>query len=200
MTGEAPARLETLVQVADNSTTGSTVAERYAGALFDLALEGTSLPAVETDFARFTALLDESADLKRLVRSPVFSAEEQTRAVAAVLDRSGIAGLVANLIKVAASNRRLFVVPDIIAAFRRLAARHRGEIAAEVTSAEPLSDGRVADLKAALKASLGKDVDLETKVDPHLIGGLIVKVGSRMIDGSLRTKLNSLKLAMKEVG
>jgi F-type H+-transporting ATPase subunit delta len=117
-----------------------------------------------------------------------------------VLDKAGIGGLVGNFVKVAASNRRLFAVPEMIGAFRRLAAKRRGEVSAEVTSAEPLSDKHLADLKAALKASLGKDVTLEQKVDPSLIGGLIIKVGSRMIDGSLKTKLNSLKLAMKEVG
>src|SRR5690606_25453461 len=111
-----------------------------------------------------------------------------------------IKGTVGNFIRVAAANRRLFAVPDMIAAFRKLLAQKRGEATAEVTSAAPLTDKQVADLKAALKASLGKDVNLETHVDPTLIGGLIVKVGSRMIDGSLRTKLNSLKLAMKEVG
>jgi F-type H+-transporting ATPase subunit delta len=130
----------------------------------------------------------------------VFSSEEQGRAVTAVLDKAGIGGLVANLVKVTAANRRLFAVPDMITAFKRIAAKNRGEVAAEVTSAEPLNAGHVAALKDALKASLGKDVTLDARVDPSLIGGLIVKVGSRMIDGSLRTKLNSLKLAMKEVG
>jgi F-type H+-transporting ATPase subunit delta len=178
----------------------STVAERYATALFELALDANQLAGVETDLGRFSSLIADSADLKRLVTSPVFSAEEQTRAVAAVLERTGIGGLVANLIKVAASNRRLFVVPDVITAFRRLVASHRGEVSAEVTSAEPLSKKHVAALKQALKTSLGKDVSLETSVDPALIGGLIVRVGSRMLDGSLKTKLNSLKLAMKEVG
>ena len=186
--------------MADNLSLVSAVAERYAGALFELALEDNQLPAVESDFARVTAMLADSADLTRLVRSPVFSAADQLRAVAAILEKAGIGGLVANIIKVAAGNRRLFIVPDIITAFRRLAAKHRGEVAAEVTSAEPLSDKHVAELKDALKASIGKDVALDTKVDPSLIGGLIVCVGSRMIDGSLRTKLNSLKLAMKEVG
>jgi F-type H+-transporting ATPase subunit delta len=186
--------------VADVATRSSTVAERYAGALFDLALDDKSLPAVEADLKRFGALLDESADLKRLVMSPVFSADEQARAIGAVLDKAGIGGLVASFLKVAAANRRLFAVPGMIVAFGRLAARHRGEVAAEVTSAEPLSGSHVAALKEALKASIGKDVALDTKVDAALIGGLIVKVGSRMIDGSLRTKLNSIKLAMKEVG
>ncbi len=160
----------------------------------------TRSPPTEGDLDRFSALLAESDDLKRLVKSPVFSAVEQSRAIAAVLDKAGIGGLVANLIKVTAANRRLFAVPDVIAAFKRLAADHRGEIAAAVTSAEPLAENQVNSLKAALKEALGKDVTLETRVDPSLIGGLIVKVGSRMIDGSLRTKLNGLRLAMKEVG
>jgi F-type H+-transporting ATPase subunit delta len=176
------------------------VADRYATALFELAENDQQLAGIESDLGRFAGLLDESADLRRLVKSPVFSAEEQARAVGAVLDKAGIGGLVGNLVKVAAGNRRLFMVPDIIAAFRRLLARHRGEVSAEVTSATPLNDSQLADLKAALKASLGKDVALATAVDPGLIGGLIVKVGSRMIDGSVRTKLNSLKLVMKEVG
>jgi F-type H+-transporting ATPase subunit delta len=168
--------------------------------MFELALEAKALPAVEADLDRFTALAAESADLTRLIRSPVFSADEQARAVSAVLERAGIGGLVANLIKVTAQNRRLFAVPGIIKAFKQFAAKERGEVAAEVTSAEPLSSTHVAALKEALKASLGKDVALDARVDPALIGGLIVKVGSRMIDGSLRTKLNALKLAMKEVG
>ena len=128
-------------------------------------------------------------------------AEEQVRAIAAVLDQAGIGGLVANFFKVvAAQPPALRRAPRSSPPSARLVAKHRGEVTAEVTSAEPLSDTHVAALKAALKASLGKDVALETNVDPSLIGGLIVKVGSRMIDGSLRTKLNSLKLAMKEVG
>jgi F-type H+-transporting ATPase subunit delta len=187
-------------QVADTTSLVSGVSERYAIALFELAEEAGSLDAAEADLKRLADLIEESSDLKRLIRSPVFSADEQYRAIAAVVDKAEIGGLVGNLIKVAAKNRRLFAVPDMITAFGRLLARHRGEVSAEVTSAEPLSDKHVADVKAALKASLGKDVALETKVDPSLIGGLIVKVGSRMIDGSLRTKLNSLKLAMKEVG
>ncbi len=186
--------------MAENQSRGSTVADRYATALFELAENDKELVAIETDLGNFAALLDESPDLKRLVRSPVFSAGDQARAVAAVMDKAGIGGLVANLVKVAAGNRRLFIVPDIIAAFRRLLAKYRGEVSAEVTSAEPLSDKQVAELKDALKSSLGKDVSLATSVDPTLIGGLIVKVGSRMINGSVRTKLNSLKLVMKEVG
>jgi F-type H+-transporting ATPase subunit delta len=186
--------------VADSSVQSSGVAERYANALFELASDQKSVDAVEKDLNQFSALLAESPDLTRLVVSPVFSADEQLRAISGVLDKAGIGGLVGNFVKVAAANRRLFAVPGIIAAYKRLAARQRGEVSAEVVSAAPLTDGQTADLRAALKASLGKDVTLDTRVDPSLIGGLIVKVGSRMIDGSLRTKLNSLKLAMKEVG
>jgi len=186
--------------VAEKRTLIAGVAQRYANALFELALEADSVAEAEADAAAFTALLEESADLRRLVKSPVFSADEQARAIGAVLDRAGLGGLVGNLIRVAAANRRLFAVPDIIAAFKMLAARHRGEVAAEVVSAEPLADKHIDALKKALKSALGKDVTLEPRVDPTLIGGLIVKIGSRMIDDSLRTKLNALKLAMKEVG
>jgi F-type H+-transporting ATPase subunit delta len=187
-------------QVADTTSLESGVAERYANALFELALESGALESVDADLKRFAGLIDESDDLRRLVRSPVFPADEQLRAISAVLDKAEIGGLAGNLIRLAAKNRRLFAVPDMITAYGRLLARHRGEVSAVVTSAEPLSETHISELKAAIKASLGKDVTLDTRVDASLIGGLIVRVGSRMIDGSLKTKLNSLKLAMKEVG
>lgn len=186
--------------MADTQSPVSSLAHRYASALFDIAEDEKGLAELEADVGRFSTLHDQSDDLQRFLRSPVYAAEEQARAIGAILDQAGIKGPVANLVRVAAANRRLFAVPEMMTAFRRLLAQKRGEVAAEVTSAEPLSDKHIADLKAALKASLGKDVMLETRVDPSLIGGLIVKVGSRMIDGSLKTKLNSLKLAMKEVG
>lgn len=186
--------------MAKKSTPIASIAERYARALFDLAEDDRALVDMETDVGRFATLHEQSDDLRRFVSSPVLSAEEQTRAIAALLEKAEIGGLVGNFIKVVAANRRLFAMPEIIAAFRRLLADKRGELAAEVTSAEPLSAKHAAELAEALKASLGKTVKLDTKVDPTLIGGLIVKVGSRMVDGSLRTKLNSLKLAMKEVG
>ncbi len=186
--------------MAEDNTLVSGVAERYATALFDLALESGAIDAVDADLSRVSALLSESDDLVRLVRSPVFAAEDQLRAVSAILDKVGIGGLVGNFVKVAANNRRLFAVPGMIAGFRQLLAKHRGEVTAEVTSAEALSDAQVAALKEALKAQIGKDVTLSSNVDPALIGGLIVKVGSRMIDTSVRSKLNSLKIAMKEVG
>ncbi len=186
--------------MADSKTQSSGVAERYALALFDLAREEKALDAVAADLDGVQGLIDRSPDFQRLVMSPVFSAREQTDAVAAVLSKAGIGGFVANFLMVVARNRRLFAVPAMIRAFREMLARHRGEVSAVVTSAEPLGAAHVADLKAALKAALGKDVALEQKVDPALLGGMIVQVGSRMIDSSLRSKLNALKFAMKEVG
>jgi len=192
--------LENWEQVADKNSPVSGLAERYATALFELAEDEKGLAELEADVDRFATMHDQSDDLQSFIRSPVHSAEEQVRAIAGVLDKAEIKGLVANFLKVAAANRRLFAVPDMITAFRRMLAEHRGEAAAEVTSAEPLSEAHLAALKDALKQALGKDVAIDARVDPSLIGGLIVKVGSRMIDSSLKTKLNSLKLAMKEVG
>lgn len=186
--------------MADEPTTVSGVAERYASALFELAREENALDAVASDLNNFNTLLEESEDLTRLVRSPVFSADEQTKAITAVLDKAGIGGLSANLIKVAAANRRLFAVPEMIVGYKRMLAKERGEVTASVTSAEPLSTEQIKAVKAALKDAIGKDVLLDEKVDPALIGGLIVQVGSRMVDTSLRTKLNAMKYAMKEAG
>jgi len=174
------------------------MAGRYATALFDLALEANAIEPVKADLERFDALLAESADLTRLVRSPVFSAQDQLQALSAVLERAGIGGLAANFLKLAASNRRLFAVRDMIRAFRELVTRHNGEATAEVTVAEPLKDQHVDALRDALKAVTGKEIDLDVKVDPGILGGLVVKVGSRMVDSSLRTKLNAIKHAMKE--
>jgi F-type H+-transporting ATPase subunit delta len=186
--------------VAQSSSPISAVAERYAGSLFELALQANSVAKVEADLGRFEALLDGSEDLRRLIGSPVFSAEDQTKAVAAVADKARIGGLAGNFLRVVASNRRLFAMPGMIRAFRRIAAEHRGEASAEVTSAHPLTAAQQAELKAALKDVVGKDVAIAATVDPSLLGGLVVKVGSRQIDTSLKTKLNSLKLALKEVG
>ena len=178
----------------------SGMAGRYATALFELALAENAVDAVKGDLDRFDALVADSADLDRLVRSPVFTAEEQLRALTAVLDQAGIGGLAAKFLKVVASNRRLFAVRDIIEAFRTLVARHKGEVTAQVTFAEKPSDAHLAAVKDALQAVTKKDVLVDVNVDPAIIGGLVVKLGSRMIDTSLRTKLNALKLAMKEAG
>ena len=178
----------------------SGVSGRYATALFELARDEKSIDAVKADLDKFDAMLSESADLKRLVRSPVFAADTQLKALSAVLDKAGITGVAANFLKVLTNNRRLFAVTDVIRAFGALVARFKGEASAEVTVAEPLSDKNLDALKAALKQVSGKDVTLNVKVDPSIIGGLVVKLGSRMVDSSLRTKLNSIKHAMKEAG
>lgn len=179
------------------ANTVSGMPGRYATALFDLAQEEKSLDQVAGDLESFAAMLAQSSDLKRLVRSPVFSAADQIRALDALFAKAGITGLAANFIRLAARNRRLFAVADMIGAFRALMAAMRGEVAAEVTSAEKLSAAQLTRLKAELKAAIGRDALVSQKVDPAILGGLIVKVGSRMIDSSLATKLNSLKIAMK---
>lgn len=170
---------------------------RYATALFELAEEAGSLDGVGGDLDRFSAMLDDSADLVRLVKSPVFSAQDQIRALDALFAKAGIEGLAANFIRLAARNRRLFAIAEVITAFRALMAAHRGEIAAEVTSAEKLTAAQITRLEAELKSAAGRDVLIAQRVDPAILGGLIVKVGSRMIDSSLATKLDTLKIAMK---
>ncbi len=178
----------------------SGMAGRYATAVFELALDAGAIDSVSADLQKFDALLDDSADLTRLVRSPVFTAEAQSKALAAVIDKAGIGGLAAQFLKVVTSNRRLFAIRDIIKAYRALVARHKGEVTAHVTVAEPLSDAHRDEIRNTLNAVTGKDVRVDMKVDPSIIGGLVVKIGSRMVDSSLRTKLNGLKHAMKEVG
>jgi F-type H+-transporting ATPase subunit delta len=186
-------------QVAGTQSIVSGMAGRYASALFELALEEKALDSVKADLEKFDALLAESPDLERLVRSPVFSADDKLKALSAILDKAGIKGLAANFLRVLTTNRRLFAVRDVVRGYRALVARHRGEVTAQVTVAEKLSDKNLAALKDALKSkTAGKDIDLDVKIDPSIIGGLIVKVGSQMVDSSLRTKLNSIKLAMKE--
>ncbi len=175
------------------------MAGRYATALFDLALEGNALDAVKADLDRFDALVKESPDLTRLVRSPAFGADEQGKALSAVLAAAGIQGLAAQFLLTVTANRRLFAVADMIKGYRQLVARHKGEVTAEATFAEPPSDAHLAALKDALTAVTKKDVQVDVKVDPAILGGLVVKLGSRMVDSSLRTKLNALKHAMKEV-
>lgn len=189
---------EIFVAAEDPSVSG--VSGRYATALFELARDQKSVDSVKADLDKFSALLSESPDFLRLVRSPVFTADAQAKALEAVLAKAGIGGIAANFLKVLTKNRRLFAVADVIRAFRALVAKFKGEATAEVTVAEPLSDANLDALKAALKSVSGKDVDLNVKVDPSIIGGLVVKLGSRMVDSSLRTKLNSIKHAMKEAG
>jgi F-type H+-transporting ATPase subunit delta len=198
--GAEPAELpERVIKVAGEQGIVSGMAGRYATALFELALEGGVVDAVKADLDRFDALVADSADLARLVRSPVFTAEEQLKALRAVLDKAGIGGISAQFLLLVTSNRRLFAVRDMIRGYRALVARHKGEVTAQVTLAERPSAAHLAAIKDALKAMTDKDVQIDVKVDPTIIGGLVVKLGSRMVDSSLRTKLNAIKHAMKEV-
>jgi len=185
--------------VAQESALVSGIAGRYATALFEMARDGGQLDAVAKDLATLSALMAESTDLVRLIRSPAFSREEQGAAIGAVLARIGVADLTRNFVGVVAQNRRLFALADMIAAYGKLLSHHRGEVVAEVVSAEPLNDAELGQLKSALSSAAAGNVVLQTRVEPDLIGGLIVKLGSRMIDASIRAKLNSLKSVMKGV-
>lgn len=186
--------------VADSSQQVSGVAERYASSLFDLALEAGAVDSVARDLEGLAVALDESADLRRVTGSPEFSTDDKLRAVSALAEKAGYGQLSANFLKVIASNGRLSALPEMIRAFRLAVADHRGEITAEVTAAHALDDAQQNELKTALKGVTGKDVAVSLTVDPSILGGLIVRIGSRQIDTSLRTKLSTLKLALKEVG
>jgi F-type H+-transporting ATPase subunit delta len=200
VTVPSPAELPEKRTVAGKNPIASGMAGRYATALFELGLEQKAIDAVKGDLEQFEALLAESDDLIRLVRSPVFGADEQGRALAGVLAQAGIGGLAANFLLFVTRNRRLFAVRQIIKAYRALVARHKGEVTAQVTVAEKLSEAHLTALKDALKAVTRQDVQLDLQIEPAIIGGLIVKLGSRMVDSSLRTKLNAIKHAMKEAG
>jgi len=176
----------------------SGMAGRYATALFDLALEQNAIDAVRNDLDRFDTMLTDSEDLRRLARSPVFTADQQGSALSALLEKAGISGMAANFVLLVARKRRLFAVRQMIRGYRALVARHKGEVTAQVTVAEKLSDAHLTALKDALKAVTKQEVRIDINVDPAIIGGLVVKLGSRMIDSSLRTKLNAIKFAMKE--
>ena len=176
------------------------IARPYASALFDLAESENQLASVETGLSDVSRLIGESEDFSRFLRSPVIAADAKAQALDAILAKAKTNALVGNFLKLVARNGRLFALDQIIAGFRELAAKARGEIAAEVTSATPLTGEQVSALAETLKTKLGKTVTLNQFVDPSLIGGLQVKVGSQMIDSSLKTKLAAMKIAMKEVG
>jgi F-type H+-transporting ATPase subunit delta len=176
------------------------MAGRYASALFGLAEERGSLAETAAELDVFASMLAESADLRRLVRSPVFSTEDQGRALGAVLDAAGIRGLSVNFLRLIAAKRRLFAVSGIIRAFQALLDARNGVQSAEVTVAEPLRDEHRAAIEDAIRQSANaRSVHVAVKVDPEILGGLVVRIGSRMVDGSLRTKLNMLRTRMKEV-
>ncbi len=177
------------------------MAGRYAEALFALAQETGTTDDVAADLATFAGLIASSEDLRRFVKSPVFSAEEQVKALGAILAKAEIKGAAANFLKLVATKRRLFAVADMIRDFNILNDHAKGLARASVTVAEPLKEEHVEALKTALAGIAGgKSVEIAVKVDPSIIGGLIVQLGSRMVDGSLKTKLNSIRTRMKEVG
>jgi F-type H+-transporting ATPase subunit delta len=178
----------------------SGAAGRYATALFELAREAGELDRAEADLTQLDEALASSPDLADLIRNPVYTRAEQGKAMDAVAERMGLSPLVRNVVGLMASKRRLFALPQMIAQFRALLAQHRGEVTAEVTSAHPLSDTQRDALAGKLKGSLGRDVKLNVRVDRDIIGGLVVRVGSKMIDSSIRSRLARLQNAMKEVG
>jgi F-type H+-transporting ATPase subunit delta len=186
--------------VASDEPMMASMAGRYAAALFELAKDQRQLDQVERDLAALAQMLEESADLRRVVLSPVITTDDQAKAFNAILAKAGVAGLVGNFVNLIIRNRRLFALRDMIKAFRAFLARERGEVSADVTSAHPLTPEQMQALADTLRTSIGKNVRIDTRVDPNLLGGLVVKVGSRMIDSSLRTKLNNLKVVMRGIG
>jgi F-type H+-transporting ATPase subunit delta len=187
-------------QVSSKITGATGLAGRYATALFELADAGKELDQVAADLDAIGAMIDGSEDMNRLIRSPVISRDEQAAAMSAILDAAKIGKLTSNFVGVVARNRRLFALPGMIRGYRALLAAHRGESTAEVVSAVKLSDKQIKAIGESLKKAMGTKVTIEQSVDAGLLGGLIVKVGSRMVDSSLRTKLGKLRLAMKGVG
>ena len=181
-----------------SQTTG--LAGRYAAALFELADAAKSLDAVAADLTALNQIVTENADLARLVRSPVIGSEAQVKAMTAVLEAAGANPLTVKFVGTVADNRRLFALSQMITAFLAELARRRGEIQADVTSAVPLTEAEVAAVTESLRGAVGQKVAVNLAVDPSLIGGLIVRVGSRMVDSSLRSKINRLQLSMKGVG
>jgi len=185
--------------VASEATGVSGLAERYAKALFELADDRKALDDVANDLRALRGLVGESADFRRLIRSPVLSRIEQAKAVAALAERAGFSVLTRNFLGVAARNRRLFVLPSVIAAYLQVLAARRGEVTAQVTAARPLTSAQTEAVNEQLRKAVGGKVAVDLRIDPSLIGGLIVKVGSRMVDASLKSKLARLQLAMKGV-
>lgn len=173
---------------------------RYAAALFDLADARKQLDQVAADLRGVQAMISQSEDLRRLLRSPVLTREAQGQAMGVLLERAGTGELVRRFVALVARNRRLFALPQMIGAYLQHLAERRGELHAQVTAARPLDDRQRAALAEALRRAAGGSVALEVKVDPALIGGLVVRIGSRMIDSSLRSKLQRLQLAMKGIG
>lgn len=183
--------------MSSESSAVSGVAGRYVAALFELAGEQKKLDEVAEDMATIRALLAESPDLRRLVASPVIGRDAQGAALAAVLEKAGVSEMTRNFAAVVARNRRLFVLDSMCVGYRQLLASARGEMTAEIMTAQPLTDTQRQSLEQELRTAMGSKITLDTRVDSSLLGGMIVKVGSRMVDSSLRTKLQRLELSLK---
>jgi F-type H+-transporting ATPase subunit delta len=188
------------VDVSETASISTGIADRYAAAIFELAKDEKAIATLETDVDALDAALAESLDLRSMIASPLVSREEQEKAIEAIAVKMGLSTLTRNALGLMATKRRLFVLPQLIAELRKMIALEKGEVTAEVVSATPLTAAQTASLIATLKKRAGKDVKLKTTVDESLIGGLVVKLGSMMIDTSIRAKLAGLKNAMKEVG
>ena len=186
--------------MSEPSSISSGIAQRYATALFDLALEGGALDALEKDADALGAAIDDSEDLRDLLTSPIYGREDSEKGIGALAEKMGLQALTGSTLKLMAQNRRLFVVPALVDALRAKIADHKGEVVAEVISAKPLTALQTGKLTSALKASEDQEIKLNVTVDDSIIGGLIVKMGSKMIDTSIRSRLNALKNSMKEVG
>lgn len=188
------------VDVSEPVSISTGIALRYATAVFDLAKEGKKIKAIETDLAALSGVMADSGDFNALIHSPIYTRDEQGVAITAIAKKMKLSPIMANTLALMATKRRLFVVPQLVASLRALIADDKGEVTADVASAKALTKGQADALAKTLKAQMGKDVTINATVDESLIGGLVVKVGSKMIDTSIRSKLNSLQNAMKEVG
>ncbi|MCX7558836.1 F0F1 ATP synthase subunit delta [Sulfitobacter sp. F26204] len=186
--------------MSETASISTGIAQRYASAVFDLAKAGKTVKAIETDLDALSGALNESEDFRNLIHSPIYTRDEQGVAIAAIAKKMKISKTMANTLALMASKRRLFVLPQLVKTLREAIAEDKGEVTAEVTSAKALTKAQSDKLAKSLTASTGKTVTLQSSVDESLIGGLIVKVGSKMIDTSIRAKLNSLQNVMKEVG
>jgi F-type H+-transporting ATPase subunit delta len=197
---QGPVQPDGRVDVSEPASISSGIAQRYATAIFELSKEASALSALENDVDALDGALTDSAELRDLISSPVYSRDDVTRAIGAVAAKMGLSQAVAGGLGLMASKRRMFALPQVIAALRAMIADEKGEVTAEVTSAKALSEAQEAELVKTLKARVGKEIKLKLVVDESLIGGLVIKVGSQMIDTSIRAQLAALKNSMKEVG
>jgi F-type H+-transporting ATPase subunit delta len=188
------------LQVSETAGISTGIASRYATAVFDLAKEGKAIKALESDAAALQAAIGESADLLTLLTSPLYSREEQSIAITAIAEKMKLSAMTINVLALLASKRRLFVMPHLLSVLQNMLSEERGEVTADVTTAKKLTKGQSDKLAKTLKAQVGKSVTIKETVDETIIGGLIVKVGSKMIDTSIASKLNALQNTMKEVG